>query len=147
MSSDLNNICLSGRIVRDAEVRQTPAGKAICNVSIAVGGYRKDDAATFFDLVLFDGKTGVAPFLKKGTRVVVNGRLRRREFQRKDGTAGVSIEVAVNDLTLLGGKQDNGNNGGDGPLIERRGARPGNDWDSNDWGKSGGSGGSDDIPF
>ena len=145
MSADQNNINLTGRIVRDAEVRTTKAGKSICNVSIAVAGYRKDDEATFFDLALFDGKTGVAPFLKKGTRVAVNGRVKQRKFTRKDGSEGVSLEVAVNDLTLLGGKQDGG---GDGPLIERKhGARPGNDWDNNDWGKSGGSGGSDDIPF
>lgn len=138
MSADQNNINLTGRIVRDAEVRQTKNGKSVCNVALAVSGYRRDDEATFFDLTLFDGKTGVAQYLKKGTRVAVNGRLKQRKFQRKDGSEGVSLEVAVNDLTLLGGKQDSG---GDGPLIERRGARPGSNWDSGD------SGGSDDIPF
>ena len=139
MSADQNNINLTGRIVRDAEVRQTKSGKAVCNVSLAVSGYRREDETTFFDLTLFDGKTGVAQFLKKGTRVAVNGRLKPRKFTRKDGTEGFGLEVAVNDLTLLGGKQDSS---GDGPLIEhRRGAKPSNDWDS------GSGGGSDDIPF
>lgn len=140
MSTDLNNISLTGRIVRDAEVRQTPAGKSICNVPLAVGGYRKDDEATFFDLTLFDGKTGVAQFLKKGTRVAVHGRIKRREFTRKDGTTGVSIEVQVNDLALLGSKGERGSS--DGPLIEhKRGARPGDSWSSD------ASNDTDDIPF
>ena len=139
MSADQNNINLTGRIVRDAEVRQTKSGKSVCNVALAVSGYRREDETTFFDLTLFDGKTGVAQFLKKGTRVAVNGRLKPRKFTRKDGTEGFGLEVAVNDLTLLGGKQESSS---DGPLIEhKRGARPGNDWSSD------ASNDTDDIPF
>ena len=138
MSADQNNINLTGRIVRDAEVRQTKSGKSVCNVALAVSGYRREDETTFFDLTLFDGKTGVAQFLKKGTRVAVNGRLKPRKFTRKDGTEGFGLEVAVNDLTLLGGKQESS----DGPLIEhKRVARPGNDWSSD------ASNDTDDIPF
>ena len=138
MSADQNNINLTGRIVRDAEVRQTKNGKAVCNVALAVNGYRREDETTFFDLTLFDGKTGVAQFLKKGTRVAVNGRLKPRKFTRKDGTEGFGLEVAVNDLTLLDSKRDSG----DGPLIERkRGARPGDSWASD------AANDTDDIPF
>lgn len=138
MSADQNNINLTGRIVRDAEVRQTKNGKSVCNVALAVSGYRREDETTFFDLTLFDGKTGVAQFLKKGTRVAVNGRLKPRKFTRKDGTEGFGLEVAVNDLTLLGGKQENS----DGPLIEhKRGARPGDSWSSD------AANDTDDIPF
>ena len=140
MSADQNNINLTGRIVRDAEVRQTKSGKSVCNVALAVSGYRREDETTFFDLTLFDGKTGVAQFLKKGTRVAVNGRLKPRKFTRKDGTEGFGLEVAVNDLTLLGGKNERDTS--DGPLIEhKRGARPGNDWSSD------ASNDTDDIPF
>lgn len=138
MSADQNNINLTGRIVRDAEVRQTKNGKSVCNVALAVSGYRREDETTFFDLTLFDGKTGVAQFLKKGTRVAVNGRLKPRKFTRKDGTEGFGLEVAVNDLTLLDSKRDSG----DGPLIERkRGARPGDSWSSD------AANDTDDIPF
>lgn len=138
MSADQNNINLTGRIVRDAEVRQTKNGKSVCNVALAVSGYRREDEATFFDLTLFDGKTGVAQFLKKGTRVAVNGRLKPRKFTRKDGTEGFGLEVTVNDLTLLDSKRDSG----DGPLIERkRGARPGDSWSSD------AANDTDDIPF
>lgn len=140
MSADQNNINLTGRIVRDAEVRQTKSGKSVCNVALAVSGYRREDETTFFDLTLFDGKTGVAQFLKKGTRVAVNGRLKPRKFTRKDGTEGFGLEVAVNDLTLLGGKGERDTS--DGPLIEhKRGARPGDSWSSD------AANDTDDIPF
>jgi single-strand DNA-binding protein len=138
VSADQNNINLTGRIVRDAEVRTTKDGKSVCNVALAVNGYRREDEATFFDLTLFHGKTGVAQFLKKGTRVAVNGRLKPRKFTRKDGTEGFGLEVTVNDLTLL----DNKASRDDGPLIEhKRGAQPGASWSS----KS--SGDDDEIPF
>lgn len=138
MSADQNTIHLTGRVVRDAEIRNTKSGEAVCNVSIAVNGYKRDEDATFFDLTLFGKKSVVGQWLKKGTRVALNGRLKQRKFQRKDGSEGVSLEVAVNDLTLLNGRQDGG---GDGPLIERRGARPGNGWNSD------AANDTDDIPF
>lgn len=140
MSTDLNNISLTGRIVRDAEVRQTKSGEDICNVSIAVNGYRKDDEATFFDLTLFGKKAAISQYLTKGVKVACNGRLKQRKFTRKDGTQGVSLEVAVNDLSFMLSRGERGSS--DGPLIEhKRGARPGNDW-SND-----ASNDTDDIPF
>lgn len=138
MSADLNNISLTGRCVRDAEVRQTKSGEAIANVSIAVNGYKRDDEATFFDLALFGKKSGVAQYLKKGTRICVHGRLKQRKYQRKDGGEGVSLEVTVVDLVLLDSKASRD----DGPLIEhKRGAQPGASWSSkaND--------NDDEIPF
>ena len=144
MSADQNNINLTGRCVRDAESRTTKSGEAICNVAIAVNGYRREDEATFFDLVFFGKKAAVAQYLTKGTRVALNGRLRQRKFTRKDGSEGVALEVAVNDLSFMspGGGGGTMRDTSDGPLIEhKRGAKPGNDWDSG----SGGS--SDDIPF
>ena len=66
--------------------------------------------------------------------------MKPRKFTRKDGTEGFGLEVAVNDLTLLGGKNERDTSGG--PLIEhKRGARPGNDWSSD------ASNDTDDIPF
>lgn len=140
MSADQNTIHLTGRVVRDAELRQTKGGEDICNVSIAVNGYRKDDEATFFDLTLFGKKAAISQYLTKGVKVACNGRLKQRKFTRKDGTQGVSLEVAVNDLSFMSSRGERGSS--DGPLIEhKRGAKPGNDWDS------GSGGGSDDIPF
>ena len=144
MSADQNNINLTGRCVRDAESRTTKSGEAICNVAIAVNGYRKDDETTFFDLVFFGKKAAIARYLVKGTRVALNGRLRQRKFQRKDGSEGVALEVAVNDLSFMSPRDGGGTmrDTSDGPLIEhKRGARPGNDWSSD------AANDTDDIPF
>ena len=140
MSADQNTIHLTGRVVRDAELRQTKGGEDICNVSIAVNGYRKDDEATFFDLTLFGKKAAISQYLTKGVKVACNGRLKQRKFTRKDGTQGVSLEVAVNDLSFMSSRGERGS--GDGPLIEhKRGAKSGNDWASD------ASNDTDDIPF
>ena len=145
MSADQNNINLTGRCVRDAESRTTKSGEAICNVAIAVNGYRREDEATFFDLVFFGKKAAVAQYLVKGTRVALNGRLRQRKFQRKDGTEGVALEVAVNDLSFMSPRDGGGGtmrDTSDGPLIEhKRGAKPGAGWSSD------ASNDTDDIPF
>ena len=145
MSADQNNINLTGRCVRDAESRTTKSGEAICNVAIAVNGYRKDDETTFFDLVFFGKKAAVAQYLVKGTRVALNGRLRQRKFTRKDGSEGTALEVAVNDLSFMSPRDGGGGtmrDTSDGPLIEhKRGAKPGADWSSD------ASSDTDDIPF
>jgi single-strand DNA-binding protein len=145
MSADQNNINLTGRCVRDAESRTTKSGEAICNVAIAVNGYRKDDETTFFDLVFFGKKAAVAQYLVKGTRVALNGRLRQRKFTRKDGSEGVALEVAVNDLSFMSPRDGGGGtmrDTSDGPLIEhKRGAKPGAGWSSDP------SNDTDDIPF
>lgn len=144
MSADQNNINLTGRCVRDAESRTTKSGEAICNVAIAVNGYRREDEATFFDLVFFGKKAAVAQYLVKGTRVALNGRLRQRKFTRKDGSEGTALEVAVNDLSFMSPRDGGGTmrDTSDGPLIEhKRGATPGAGWSSDP------SNDTDNIPF
>ena len=145
MSADQNNINLTGRCVRDAESRTTKSGEAICNVAIAVNGYRREDEATFFDLVFFGKKAAIAQYLTKGTRVALNGRLRQRKFTRKDGSEGTALEVAVNDLSFMSTRDGGGGtmrDTSDGPLIEhKRGATPGAGWSSDP------SNDTDNIPF
>jgi single-strand DNA-binding protein len=145
VSADQNNINLTGRCVRDAESRTTKSGEAICNVAIAVNGYRREDEATFFDLVFFGKKAAVAQYLVKGTRVALNGRLKLRRYPKKDNTEGVSLEVAVNDLSFMSPRDGGGGtmrDTSDGPLIEhKRGATPGAGWSSDP------SNDTDNIPF
>ena len=145
MSADQNTIHLTGRVVRDAEIRETKSGDQIANVSIAVNGYKRDDEATFFTLTLFAKKAAVAQYLVKGTRVALNGRLRQRKFTRKDGSEGTALEVAVNDLSFMSPRDGGGGtmrDTSDGPLIEhKRGATPGAGWSSDP------SNDTDNIPF
>jgi single-strand DNA-binding protein len=134
MSSDINTITVTGRCTRDAEVREVRNGDKVCNVAIAVNSYKKEDAPTYFDLVIWGKKAGVAPFLKKGQAVGVTGRFSLRQFEKKDGTRGAAPEITVTEIALVGGKRE----ASDGPIVERRGKPAASNWDS---------GGDDDLPF
>jgi len=134
MSSDINTITVTGRCTRDAEVREVRNGDKVCNVAIAVNSYKKEDAPTYFDLVIWGKKAGVAPFLKKGQAVGVTGRFSLRQFEKKDGSRGAAPEITVTEIALVGGKRE----ASDGPIVERRG-KPAGGWDD--------SGGGDDLPF
>ena len=88
--------------------------------------------------------TGFGVLEKTGSRLqyIASGCV---STQRKDGSEGTALEVAVNDLSFMSPRDGGGGtmrDTSDGPLIEhKRGAKPSNDWDS------GNGGGSDDIPF
>jgi len=129
MSSDINTITVTGRCTRDAEVRDN--GDRVCNVAIAVNSYKKDDAPTYFDLVIWGKKAGVAPFLRKGQAVGVTGRFSLRQFEKKDGTRGAAPEITVTEIALVGGKRESQD-------VERRGKPATGGWDD---------GGDDDLPF
>jgi single-strand DNA-binding protein len=134
MSSDLNTISVTGRCTRDAEVRDTKNGDRVCNVAIAVNGFKKDEPPVYFDLVIWGKKSGVAPYLKKGTPVGVTGRFSLRQFEKRDGTRGTAPEITVTEIALVGGKRE----ASDGPIVERRGKPSAGGWDD---------GGNDDLPF
>lgn len=98
------------RIGKDCESRYTPAGDAITNFTAAVNsGYGDKAVTTWVNCSMF-GKRGeaVAPYLLKGTQVAISGELTNREYTDKDGNKRYSLDVRVNDLTLLGGKKDSG---------------------------------------
>lgn len=106
--SDLNNYSFTGRLGADAEVRYTSSGTAVWSARIAVGYGYGDNKGTNWVTVKAFGKRaeGLAKLeLKKGTQIGVSGELRNEEFDRKDGGKGYSLEVLVNDVVLLGGKQ------------------------------------------
>ena len=134
MSSDLNTISVTGRCTRDAEIREVRNGDRVCNVSIAVNGYKKDEPPCYFDLVIWGKKAGVAPFLRKGQAVGVTGRFSLRQFEKRDGTRGAAPEITVTEIALVGGKRE----ASDGPIVERRGKPATGGWDD---------GGNDDLPF
>ena len=119
----------TGNLGQDAESRFTSGGDAITSFSVAVkAGYGDKATTTWVRCSLF-GKRGeaVAPYLKKGTQVGVSGEAALREWTDKEGGKRTSLEVRVNDVTLLGGKPERhepkqepkrGNDGGAGPGPE-----------------------------
>ncbi len=107
MSKDLNHFSLIGRLTRDAEMKYTGAGIAICNFSIAVTrsikqGEKWIDEPNFFDLTFFGRRAeGVAAYLLKGQQVAVSGELKQDRWE-KDGQKFSKVAFQVEDLQLLG---------------------------------------------
>ena len=106
--ADLNHVVLIGRLTRDAELKYTASGQAVCKFSIAVNRRRKngdqwEDEANFFDIVLW-GRQGESlnQYLVKGKMVGVEGELRQDRWEQ-DGQKRSKVEIVANYLQLLGG--------------------------------------------
>ena len=103
----MNVFSFTGNLGKDAEQRFTQGGDSIVTFSVAVKAGYGDKAVTTWVRCNIWGKRGesVLPYLTKGAQVGVSGELANREYKDKDGQARYSLEVRVNDVTLLGGKQ------------------------------------------
>ena len=109
--TDLNNVFLIGRLTRDMEIKYSNGGMAIGRFSLAVNRSKKtgdkwEDEANFFDCTLF-GKTAetMNQYLTKGKQVAVSGELRQSRWEQ-DGQSRSRVEIAVNSIQLLGGKNE-----------------------------------------
>ena len=105
---DLNHVVLIGRLTRDAELKYTSSGQAVCKFSIAVNRRKKngdqwEDEANFFDVVVW-GRQGESlnQYLVKGKMIAVNGELRQDRWQQ-DGQNRSKVEIVADFLQLLGG--------------------------------------------
>ena len=96
----------TGNLGNDCETRYTPSGDAAVTFNVAVKSGFGDKATTTWARCVIFGKRGdaVAPFLIKGTQVGISGEVSLREWQDKGGLKRSTLEVRVNDLTLLGGR-------------------------------------------
>jgi single-strand DNA-binding protein len=114
MSNDLNQCSFIGRLGRDPETRHMPSGKAVVNFSIAVGSSWKDkqtgdrkEQTEWVNIVAFD-KLGeiCAEYLRKGSQVFIQGAMRTRKWQDKEGKDRYSTEIIASQMQMLGGKRD-----------------------------------------
>lgn len=116
MSNDLNSVTIIGRLGKDPEVRSTNNGK-VANFSVAAGeswkdknsGERKESVEWFNVVIWGDGLVGVAEsYLKKGSRVYIQGKLKTRKWQDQSGADKYTTEVVLqgfdSKLIMLDGK-------------------------------------------
>jgi single-strand DNA-binding protein len=115
--ADLNHVVLIGRLTRDAELKYTASGQAVCKFSIAVNRRRKngdqwEDEANFFDIVLW-GRQGESlnQYLVKGKMIGIEGELRQDRWQQ-EGQNRSKVEIVANNIQLLGGSGGSGSGGG-----------------------------------
>jgi single-strand DNA-binding protein len=117
--SGLNKVTLIGNLGKDPEIKEAGNSK-VCKFSLATSSSWKDkdgnrQEKTEWHNIVAWGKTGeqLAKFLKKGSRVYLEGRIEYRKYE-KDGETKYITEVIVADYTLLDKKDDNGGGGNKG---------------------------------
>jgi len=118
--ASVNKVIIVGNLGRDPEVRYTPSGSAVCNVSVATtrnwknkdSGERMEETE-WHRVVFFDRMAEVAgEFLKKGRSVYVEGRLKTRKWTDKEGVERYTTEIVADSMQLLGGREGGGGGGG-----------------------------------
>ena len=106
----INSVSISGNLGRDPELRVTPTGTSVLSLSVAVNDRVRDqqtgewrDRANWVDVVVFGSRAdGIAPFLAKGSKVAVSGRLRWSQWQDKQtGTNRSKLEVIADEVVFL----------------------------------------------
>lgn len=107
--SDVNSVTVVGRLTRDAELRHTSGGMALCRFSIASNYTRKQgdqyvEEVNYFDVVMFGRYAeAIHQYLTKGQQVVVSGEARQNRWE-KDGQKRSKIEFIGNTVQLVGGR-------------------------------------------
>jgi len=138
--ASVNKVIIVGNLGRDPEVRYTPSGSAVCNVSVASTrnwknkdtGERQEETE-WHRVVFYDRLAEIAgEYLKKGRSVYVEGRLKTRKWQDKDGKDQYTTEIIAQEMQMLGGREGGGASedrggddyGGGAPQRSAPAARP-----------------------
>ncbi len=157
MARGINKVILVGNLGQDPETRYMPSGGAVTNITLATNESWKDkqtgeqkDRTEWHKVAMFNRLAEVAAeYLRKGSQVYVEGKLRTRKWQDRDGNDRYTTEVIADEMQMLGGRgggggggsfsSGGGSNGGSGggskaPSGGGQSAPPADDFD-------------DDIPF
>lgn len=90
----MNNVIISGRLTADPELKTTPSGVSVCTFIVAVDRPSKDDTADFPIVVAWRQTAEfVAKYLAKGRKVIVQGEIRTRNYEDKDGNKRKATEI------------------------------------------------------
>jgi len=120
--ASLNKVQLIGHLGKDPELRYMPNGDAVANISIACTDTWKDkatgekkEATEWVRIVFFRKLAEIAgQYLKKGSQVYIEGALKTRKWQDKDGQDRYTTEVVADSMKMLGSRQG----AGDAPSCE-----------------------------
>ena len=115
MARGFSKVIIVGNITRDPELRSTPSGTQVCGFSVAVnrnyrdGSGEQKENVSFFDCSAW-GKSGeiIAQYAKKGSGILVSGRLEQRSWEDKEGQKRSRVEIVVEDFNFVGGNAGEG---------------------------------------
>ncbi len=119
MARGINKVILVGNIGKDPETRYMPNGKAVTNFSVATSeawtdrtSGDKQERTEWHNVVLFEKLAEIAAeYLKKGSQVYIEGSLRTRKWQDKEGKDRYTTEIVGRDMQMLGGRSGAGGAG------------------------------------
>ena len=118
MAKGYNKAILIGHLGKDPEITTTQAGKQVCKFSLATSEKYKDssgnmvDSTDWHNIVIWDRLGEVAAqYLKKGSKVLLEGRIKNRSYE-KDGQTRYISEIVANNMVMLDGKEAGSNSGG-----------------------------------
>lgn len=157
--ADINHVILVGRLTRDPELRAMPSGQSVCSLRLASNYFRKDGDAyeerpNYFDISVFGSQgENVDRYLRKGSRVVVDGRLNWSEWETSDRSSELgqqkrqAVDVIAHSVQFLDTPAGAQRHAGDIPGADGEGESAGVGLGGGAGGGRGGAGGGEDIVF
>jgi single-strand DNA-binding protein len=144
MARGINKVIIVGNLGADPETRYMPSGSAVTNLSVATSETWKDkqtgeqkERTEWHKVAMFNRLAEIAAeYLRKGSQVYIEGKLRTRKWQDRDGNDRWTTEIVADEMQMLGGR----GGGGSAPMSSDRGSSGGPpDGPPDDF--------EDDIPF
>ncbi|RTZ73815.1 MAG: single-stranded DNA-binding protein [Gammaproteobacteria bacterium] len=123
MARGINKVILIGNLGKDPEVRYTTSGSAVTNITLATSESWKDkntgetqERTEWHRIVFFNRLAEIAgEYLKKGSKVYIEGSLRTRKWQGQDGQDRWTTEIVANEMQMLDSRS-----GGDAPFAHQQ---------------------------
>ena len=118
--ASVNKVIIIGNLGKDPEVRYTPNGNAVCNINVATSrtwkskdSGEKMEETEWHRVVLYDRQAEIAgEYLKKGRPVYIEGRIKTRKWQDKEGVDRYTTEIVAEEMKLLGSREGAGGGAG-----------------------------------
>ena len=120
MARGINKVILVGNLGADPETRYMPSGSAVTNLSVATSESWKDkqtgeqkERTEWHRVAMFNRLAEIAAeYLRKGSQVYIEGKLRTRKWQDKTGNDRYTTEIIADEMQMLGGRGGSGGGGG-----------------------------------
>jgi len=114
----LNKVMIIGNLTRDPEVRQTTVGQMVATFSVATNRFWKDtngnqnEETEYHDVVAWGKLAEICQsYLKTGTAIYIEGRLKTRSWEGQDGNKRYKTEIILSDLNIISRKKDSDESG------------------------------------
>jgi single-strand DNA-binding protein len=126
MARGINKVILVGNLGQDPDTKAMPSGMTVCNIRIATSESWKDkqsgemkEQTEWHSVAMFGRLAEIAgEYLRKGSQVYIEGRLRTRKWQDKQGNDRYTTEIVANEMQMLGGRGGGSGMGGGGDYGE-----------------------------